>query len=230
MGIFFQSSALRVEMSGRIGIVACETFKREIEHLLEDDDDDIVFKEYLEFGLHEYPEELKRAVVDKVNSLEGKVDAVFLGYGICQSLKDITRRMKVPTVMMDVDDCVGALITSAEYERERKRCAGTWYATPFFCEKGDSWFEKRLVKQLGEDQARALEEQGYDTMWFLHQLFDGYTRALFIDTKVGDREYFESLSRKFAEKLNLRHESRDGTLDVLREALERTRAMAQGKS
>jgi hypothetical protein len=218
-------------MNGRIGIVACETFKRELEHLLEGQDDDIVHKEYLEFGLHEYPEELKKAVVEKVNSLNGKVDAVFLGYGICQSLKDITNRMEVPTVMLDVDDCVGALITSEEYEKERKKCAGTWYATPFFCEKGDSWFDKKLVKELGEEQAKALEAQGYDTMWFLTQLFNGYSRALFIDTKVGDREYFESLSRKFAEKLNLRHESREGTLDILKAGIDKARALAvKGKS
>jgi hypothetical protein len=215
-------------MSGRIGVVACETFKQEIEHLLQGQDGDVAYKEYLEFGLHEYPEELKRAVVDKVNSLKGRVDAVFLGYGICQSLKGITSRMEVPTVMLDADDCIGALITSDEYERERKKCAGTWYATPFFCEKGESWFEKKLIHDLGEEQARALEEQGYDNMWFLRQLFNGYSRALFIDTKVGEREYFEALSRRFADKLNLRHESRDGTLEVLREGLRKTRALANG--
>ena len=213
-------------MSGRIGVVACETFKQEIEHLLDGKDDDVAFKEYLEFGLHEYPEELKRAVVEKVNSLKGRVDAVFLGYGICQSLKGITSKMEVPTVMLAEDDCVGVLITSEEYEKERKKCAGTWYATPFFCEMGESWFDKKLNKELGEEQAKALEAQGYDTMWFLHQLFDGYSRALFIDTRVGDREYFESLSKRFAAKLNLKHECRDGTLDVLREGLRRTRELA----
>ena len=213
-------------MSGRIGVVACETFKQEIEYLLDGKDDDVAFKEYLEFGLHEYPEELKRVVVEKVNSLKGRVDAVFLGYGICQSLKGITSKMEVPTVMLAEDDCVGVLITSEEYEKERKKCAGTWYATPFFCEMGESWFDKKLNKELGEEQAKALEAQGYDTMWFLHQLFDGYSRALFIDTRVGDREYFESLSKRFAAKLNLKHECREGTLDVLREGLRRTRELA----
>jgi len=215
-------------MTGRIGIVACETFKMEMENILEGDAEDVAFKEYLEFGLHEYPEELKKAVVEKVNSLEGRVDAVYLVYGICQSLKGITTRMKLPTVMLEVDDCIGALITSEEYERERKKCAGTWYATPFFCEKGESWFDKKLLKDLGEEQVKALEEQGYDSMWFLNQLFNGYSRALFIDTKVGDGQYFEALSKKFADKLNLRHESRDGTLEILRDGLRRTRQLANG--
>jgi hypothetical protein len=53
----------------RIGIVACETFRRELD-MITQDDDEIVHKEYLEFGLHEYPEDLKRTVVQKVNALK----------------------------------------------------------------------------------------------------------------------------------------------------------------
>jgi len=210
----------------RIGVVACETFRRELEMLTEGDGD-IIHKEYLEFGLHEYPEELKKAVVDKANALQGKVDAVFLGYGYCQSLKGITNRITVPTVMLEADDCVGTLLTTPEYEKERKKCAGTWYATPAFCEMGSEWFQKRMEKELGTQQMKELEAQGYDTLWFLRQLFDGYSRALFIDTGVGNREYFEALSKEFAAKLNMRHESRCGTLDVLIEGLGATKALAR---
>jgi hypothetical protein len=209
----------------RIGIVACETFKRELD-LITAGDQDIVHKEYLEWGLHEYPEELKRAVITKVNSLAGKVDAVLLGYGTCQSLKDIEKQMIVPTVRLEGDDCVGVLITQPEYERERKKCAGTWFAIPYVCEMGEEWFRHHMVAQMGEESVKQLEAQGYDTDWFLHQLFSGYKRALFIDTGVGQREYFESLSRKFAARLNMSHESRLGTLDVLRADLERTKALA----
>ncbi|HTY47075.1 MAG TPA: DUF1638 domain-containing protein [Methanomassiliicoccales archaeon] len=210
----------------RIGIVACETFRREIDAIT-NGDEDIVHKEYLEFGLHEYPEELKRTVISKVNALHDKVDAVFLGYGVCQSLKDVKRFFTVPTVMIDADDCVGALITQAEYERERKKCAGTWFATPAFCEMGEDWFRDRMIKDMGEEAVRQLDEQGYGVDWFLHKMFDGYSRALFIDTGVGEREYFEALSRKFAAKLNLRHECRLGTLDVLRTELARTKDLAR---
>lgn len=206
----------------RIGIVACETFRRELD-MITQGDEDIVHKEYLEFGLHEYPEELKRTVVEKVNALEGKVDAVFLGYGYCQSLKGITARMRVPTVMIEADDCVGAFLTPSGYERERKTCAGTWYATPAFCEMGKEWFQKRLESQMPAEQLKELEATGYDASWFLHQLFDGYSRALFIDTGIGDRDYFEALSRKFASELDLRHECCAGTLSIVRDALQATK-------
>jgi hypothetical protein len=114
----------------RIGIVARETFRRELD-LVTEGDPDIAYKEYLEWGLHEYPEELRRAIVDKVNSLRGKVDAVLLGYGVCQSLREIEKQLIVPTVKLEAEDCVGALITQTEYDRERRKCAGTLFAIPF---------------------------------------------------------------------------------------------------
>jgi len=213
-------------MTLRIGIVACETFRRELD-MITQNDDEIVHKEYLEFGLHEFPEELKRTVVQKVNALQGKVDAVFLGYGYCQSLKGITARMTVPTVMIEADDCVGAFLTPQGYEAQRKKCAGTWYATPAFCEMGRDWFQKRLESQMPEGKRRELEAAGYDVSWFLRQLFDGYSRALFIDTGIGNREYFEGLSKQFAAELNLRHECCTGTLSMVKEAIQATKDLAR---
>lgn len=107
----------------RIGIIACETFERGLEQLIKDDRD-IVHKEYLEFGLHEYPEELKKAVIEKVNALEGKVDAVLLGYGICNSLRDVTHQMRVPTVRLEADDCIGALIRPLSTKRSGRSVPG----------------------------------------------------------------------------------------------------------
>lgn len=173
----------------RIGIVACETFERGLEHLTRDDAD-IVHKEYLEFGLHEYPEELKKKVVEKVNSLEGKVDAVLLGYGICNSLKDITAKMKVPTVQLVGDDCIGVLITPEGYDRERKKCAGTVYHTPYFAKMNREWTEKKLRSEMPN-----YEELGIDVDWYLARLFEAYSRVLFIDDGLGEKEKFLALSR-----------------------------------
>ncbi|MCK7510436.1 MAG: hypothetical protein MZV70_44555 [Desulfobacterales bacterium] len=58
-------------MKMRIGVVACESFRKEMD-LLTEGDPDIVHKEYLEFGLHSYPQDLKRAVVEHVNASAGK--------------------------------------------------------------------------------------------------------------------------------------------------------------
>lgn len=209
------------ERQGRIGIVACETFERGLEHLLRDGAEDVVHKEYLEFGLHEWPEELKKAVVEKVNALEGKVDAVLLGYGICNSLRGITDQVRVPTVQLVGDDCIGVLITPEEYDRERQICAGTMYHTPYFAKMGREWFEKRLEAQMPN-----YKELGIDVDWFLEHMFDGYSRVLFIDDGLGEIEQYERMSMEFAQDLKLRYDRRFGTLALLEDGLARTRALA----
>jgi len=204
----------------RIGIVACESFQRGIDYLTMDDPD-IVHKEYLEFGLHEYPEHLKRTVVEKVNALEGQVDAVLLGYGVCNSLRGVTSLMKVPTVQLEGDDCIGVLITTEEYDRERKKCAGTMYHTPYFAKMGRAWFEDKLKEQM-PDYAM----QGIDVDWFLAKMFEGYSRVLFIDDGLGEMEEFEALSKQFAAEMNLRYESRKGTLSCLIDGLTKVKELA----
>jgi hypothetical protein len=210
--------AYRVHM--RLGIIACEAFKEELELLIEGDQD-IVHKEYLEFHLHEYPQELRTAVVEKVNGLEGKVDAVFLAYGICQSLKGVVEELRVPTATLDEDDCIGVLLTTEGYERERKACVGTFYAIPYFASKGLGWFEGELRKKMPN-----YEEVGLDFRWYMEQLFDGYSRCLLIDTGAGDLGTCQALSREFADYLGLDHESRIGTLERLRDGLDRARSLA----
>lgn len=205
----------------KIGIIACETFERGLETLIKDDPD-IVHKEYLEFGLHTYPQELKRVVVEKVNSLEGKVDAVLLGYGICNSLEGITENLKVPTIQLVGDDCIAVLITPEEYERERKACAGTMYHTPYFAKMGKEWFREHL-----EEEMPNYKELGVDPDWLLGKMFDGYSRVLFIDDGLEGNEPFLEMSRRFADDLHLRHECRCGTFELLVKGLARTKELAR---
>ena len=204
----------------RIGVVACESFRKEMD-LITEGDPDIVHKEYLEFGLHSYPQDLKRAVVEHVNALAGKVDAVFLGFGTCNSLKDVCKELVVPTVTIEADDCVGALLTNEEYAREKKVCAGTLFAIPFVSEMGTEYFEKELYSKMPNYQ-----ELGVDAQWFLDMLFGGYSRVLLVDTGVGDHEDLRSRSMEMADRLKLRYEERQGTLQGLRDCLQRTKTLA----
>jgi len=200
--------------------VACESFRKEMD-LITEGDPDIVHKEYLEFGLHSYPQDLKRAVVEHVNALAGKVDAVFLGFGTCNSLKDVCKELVVPTVTIEADDCVGALLTNEEYAREKKICAGTLFAIPFVSEMGTEYFEKELYSKMPNYQ-----ELGVDAQWFLDMLFGGYSRVLLVDTGVGDHEDLRSRSMEMADRLKLRYEERQGTLQGLRDCLQRTKTLA----
>ena len=57
-------------------------------------------------------------------------------------------------------------------------------------------------------------------------MFDGYSRVLFIDDGLGDIEKYMELSRQFAAELNLRHECRLGTPEILEECLAMTKELA----
>ena len=200
----------------RIGIIACDILKPEIEFLTKDDPDFIV-REYLEFALHEYPQDMKEKVRDTVNSYEGKLDAVFLGYATCNSLENIECSLKVPTVMLKGADCIDVLLTPDEYDKEKKICTGTWFISPGWAEQGVNG----LIKELHLDSV-----EGYDPDFFLDILFDSYQRCLFIDDGIGNSEYYKQKSEDVAKGLKLKLDCRKCNIDAIKEAIKKTKELA----
>ncbi|WP_019178515.1 DUF1638 domain-containing protein [Methanomassiliicoccus luminyensis] len=204
----------------RIGILACEILKKEIEQLTAGDPE-VVHREYLEFFLHDEPEKLREMVLGRIDSLIGKIDVLFLGYAHCQTFNGLPGHVPMPTVMLEVDDCVAAMLGPFEYCKQKEVCAGTWFSSPGWAEKGMD----AVVKELHISQD--LLDQGMDGMYFAKIMFQGYSRCLFIDTGVGDRERYEAMSKDFAEQLSLRHESVAHSPRVIAEAWERTKKTAR---
>jgi len=193
----------------RIGIVACDILKGELEFLTKDDPD-FVLRIYLEFALHENGENMKRVIKETVNGLVGQVDAVLLGYSICQSLKDIPLELNVPTVMLRGADCIDALLGEEEYNKEKKKCMGTWFSSPGWAVQGT----EGLVKMLHLDSMKDFEPS-----FFLDMLFASYERCLYIDTGIGNDEEYARLSKKFADELKLRLDCRSCGLKALEDAI-----------
>jgi hypothetical protein len=200
----------------KLAIVACDILKPEIEFLTKDDPDFVV-REYLEFALHEYPQEMKARIIETVNKYEGQVDAVFLGYAICQSLDGVTNQLKVPTAMLQGADCIDVLLTPKEYTNEKKICAGTWFISPGWAEEGVNG----LIKEMHLDSI-----EGVDPQFFLDMLFDSYQRCLFIDDGIGNEEYYRKKSEEVANQLKLRLDCRTCGLGGIKEAIERTKKLA----
>ena len=110
----------------KIGILGCDAIRKEIE-MVTANDPDVVYREYLEFGLHLHPDDLKSAILKKLDSIPVGVDALFLGYGHCQALKDIPKSIRVPTVMLEYEDCIAAMITPERYHHEKHNGGITWF-------------------------------------------------------------------------------------------------------
>ena len=200
----------------RLGIIACDILKPEIEFLTKDDPDFVV-REYLEFALHAYPEDMKQTIIETVNKYEGKLDALFLGYATCQSLEGVTQHLKVPTVMLKGADCIDVLLTPEEYTREKKICAGTWFISPGWAEQGLNG----MIKELHLD-----EVEGYEPEFFLDMLFGSYERCLFIDDGIGNEDLYKAQADEVAKGLKLRMDCRKCGLSGLEEAIARTKELA----
>lgn len=199
----------------RLGIVACDILRPEIEFLTKDDPDFVV-REYLEFALHVDPQEMKRVIIETVNKYENQLDAVFLGYAVCQSLEGVTELLKVPTAMLEGADCIDVLLTPEEYTREKKICAGTWFVSPGWAEEG----VEGIIKELHLDSVEDVEPE-----FFLDMMFESYSRCLFIYDGVGDEEHYRAKSEEVARKLKLAHECRTCGLEGIREAIDRTKGL-----
>jgi len=201
----------------RIGIVACEVLKNEIEHLTKDDPC-FVHREYLKFALHEDSKEMKRILIEKVNALKGEVDAVFLGYAVCQSLQNVTDVLSVPTVMLPGADCIDALLGQEEYNAEKKKCIGTWFSSPGWAEQGI----EGLIEQFHLDSA-----EGYEPQYFLDMMFESYERCLFLDPGIGNSEFYIRRSQEFADRLGLRLDRRPCGLGRIEDSILRTKNIAE---
>jgi len=205
----------------RIGLVSCEIFEPEFE-MLTKDDPDFVHKEYVEFALHAYPEDMREKLLEKVNALKGQVDVVLLGYAVCQSLGNFAEAADVPTVMFDGDDCICVYLGAKEYTNEKKICCGTWFSTPGWALQGMNG----LVKELHLDSV-----EGVDPMVFVDMLFDSYERCLYIDTGVPDngKEYLKK-SIEFADQIKLKHEERCCDLAAIENLIKKAKALAESLS
>lgn len=202
----------------RIGVIACDMLRKEFE-LITTDDPDIVHLEYLDFALHADPKILKSTIEEKVKGLEGKIDAVLLGYGMCRGLKNIEKELALPTIALEGEDCVDILLPQEEYTKELMRCAGTWFAIPAIADRHEEYISK-ILNLDGYDN----EEYGVD--FILKMVFENYSRCLFIDTGVEGAEESKRRSIEFANAHNLRHESRYGSAAGIYLGLVKAKTMA----
>lgn len=181
----------------RIAVIACDMIKQEIARLV-DGDPDITEVVYLEAALHIKPERMRDAIIEQIESLKGQVDAVFLGYGYCQSLKGIEEAVSIPTVLPPYDDCIMFLLTPERYRAEITRQVGTWFMSPGWAEVS----AQMVIKELKLDRAT---RYGKDPMEMAKRLFTHYKRGLFFNTGLppGELEHYRVQAKKFCEDFGL---------------------------
>jgi hypothetical protein len=162
------------------------------------------------FGLHENPDELRTNLQKEIDSVDpNKYDYILLGYGLCsRGTADLIAR-SIPIIIPRAHDCITLLLGSRDrYEQEFKKHPGTYYYSPGWVERkqGEARQDaaktakeqlmadkfKLYVEKYGEDNARYLIEQ--ESLWITN-----YNRAAFIDTCMGNKDFYRQFTRNVAE-------------------------------
>jgi hypothetical protein len=202
----------------KIGVVACNIMKREIDNVLSKMEG-ITEVVYLEEGKHVYPDQLRVSVLEALNAMKDKVDVIFLGYGHCQSLKGIEDDFDIPVVHPDAEDCIAILLTPERYAEEITKEAGTWFMTPGWAEGGTKMISKAFNLDDFASKYGDIEE-------LTKELFANYTRGLYIDTGVGDDEYFIDKAKASCEMFKVRLEKIVSNSTILDDSLAKCQEIA----
>jgi hypothetical protein len=167
----------------------------------------------LELGLHNRKQILQEGLAAAGKEMGPRVDALFLGYGLCGNAladpKALLAEAGVPIVIpMDedhpVDDCVGLIIGGREaYYEEQCRVAGTFFMIPGWTRHWKHIFRK---------------EHGGWSEELARRLFTGagYERSLLVpDGMLPEAEMRENIA-EFNRMFGFRTEVRQGSQELLR--------------
>jgi len=183
-------------------------------------------------GLHnEGAEKMSAKIQANIDRLDdGKVDAIVLGFGLCNNGTVGLRVRRSLLVVPRAHDCITFLLGSKERYREIFNAEpGTYYFSPGWLESPPDHYVsgaeqltqmgmrglnyEALVEKYGEENARYLMET-------LEMGTGHYTRYAWISTELGEfPEYMEQI-RKKAEEDGKRFEALRGSVSLIQRALD----------
>jgi len=197
----------------RLYVISCEALFREVSRAVALSPH-VCDLSFLPFGLHDTPEKLRTEVQSRIDtaSLDERYDHVVLAYGLCSRGTADLHARRLPIVIPKVHDCITLFLGSNErYQSEFGEHPGTYYYTSGWIERKegdarqggfeivhDSRMEERYreyAEKFGEDNAQFLIEQ--EKGWLSH-----YNRAAFINTGLGDQEYYRRFTKHVADSKN----------------------------
>jgi hypothetical protein len=192
----------------KLKLISCEVFKPEFEQAVRQGKSELSV-EFLPFGLHEKPDELRAELQARIDAVPaGVYGAILVGYCLCsRAVVGITAR-QTTLVLPKAHDCIAVLLGSRQrYNEEFAKEPGTYYYSPGWIIRSESVggnpyespsqtaaAERRFaeyVQKYGEDNAQYLME--IESAWT-----DKYSRAAFINTHVGDIPHYRDFVKKVA--------------------------------
>jgi hypothetical protein len=174
---------------------------------------------FVEAGKHVRPIELRATLREEIATMKDQVDVILLGYGACQSLEGIEKEFDIPIIHPEENDCIAILFTQERYNAEIAKNPGTWFMTPGWAELGPDM----ILNELG--LLHHAEKRGINKKEVIKELFDGYSRGLYIDTGVDESGMFEEMAEMSCVLFNLKLEKVVSDSTVLEDSLEKAEGL-----
>jgi len=170
-------------------VIACKVFQDLLEHFLPPDMADQLT--FLDYGLHDIPKELSRAVQEQIDGIQ-EPSRILLGYGLCgNGLQDI-QAGRHTLFIPRADDCIAILLGSYQaYLREFSENPGTYYLTKGWLESGTDPLKQyqQMVEKYGAE----------DGAWVMDQQYMHYKRLVFVAHTREDLETYRPRALEVAE-------------------------------
>ncbi len=170
-------------------VIACKVFQELLEHFVPPDVADQLT--FLDYGLHDIPKELSRAVQEQINGIQ-EPSRILLGYGLCgnglQGIQAGRHTLFIPRA----DDCIAILLGSYQaYLREFSENPGTYYLTKGWLESGTDPLKQyqQMVEKYGAE----------DGAWVMDQQYMHYKRLVFVAHTREDLETYRPRALEVAE-------------------------------
>ena len=157
-------------------LIACEVFRPELERLTRAmrNAPEVT---YLEQGLHDTPDELRRRVQQAVDALEAKGETIiFLAYGLCgRGLTGVTGHTAT-LILPRVHDCIPVLLgATQEQANESSLGGGTYWLSPGWLRYSQTSFIQNREKRFKEYEERF----GTDSAAYLIELEGSVAQKLY---------------------------------------------------
>lgn len=190
--------------------MACATVMEEVIPLLPPG----MKHQVLDFGLHVQPNALRSALQSAIDSIDGDIDTILLGYGLCSQavigLKSEKHRLVVPRV----DDCIAIFLGArSTYTEQCRSEPGTYYLTKGWIEVGSTPFTEYddMVKRFGPEKAARIHKL----------MMKNYRRLALINTgQHEDLDRYREYARQTAERFDLRYEEIKGSNGMIIKMIE----------
>ncbi len=205
----------------KLKVVSCAVLERELQLCASRSRNEIELF-FLEQGLHNTPDELRRRAQEAIEQAQGQgFEAIILGYGLCSrgvvGLKSGKTRLVVPRG----HDCITFLLGSKEWYREYfDSHPGVYWYSAGWIEHNDQPSRERYERVLAE----YTEKYGQDNAKYLMEVeqswIRNYKQATYVDWGWPDAQEQKDFTQRCAKEMGWEYDELLGQSGLLQRLLD----------